>query len=200
MMPVLVVASHNEGKVREIRDLLSPLGFVARSAGELGLGEPEETGETFAENAAIKSEAAALATGHAALADDSGLVVRALNGSPGVHSARWAGPERDFHRAIMRVEEELHRSGTNDRSAKFVCALSLTRPGHGTKIFEGEVFGTLMFPPRGTRGFGYDPIFLANGTAETFGEMDPQRKHLISHRALAFAKLAAFLKHQKTPA
>ena len=198
--PDLVVASHNDGKVGEIRDLLSPLGFAVASAGELRLAEAEETGETFAENAAIKSEAAARATGQAALADDSGLVVRALNGAPGVRSARWAGAQKDFHRAIMRVERELKRSGSNDHSAKFVCALALTRPGQGTEIFEGEVSGTLTFPPRGTRGFGYDPIFVADGTTQTFGEMEPRRKHEISHRARAFAKLVAFLKQEKTPA
>ena len=186
--------------MREIRDLLSPLGIAVRSAGELKLAEPEETGETFAENAAIKSEAAARATGQAALADDSGLVVHALDGAPGVHSARWAGPEKDFRRAISRVEEELNRSRANDNSAKFVCALALTRPGRGTEVFEGEVSGTLIFPPRGAQGFGYDPIFLADGTSQTFGEMEPHRKHAISHRARAFAKLVAFLQHEKSPA
>ena len=198
--PDLVIASHNDGKVREIRDLLSPIGIAVRSAGELKLGEPEETGETFAENAAIKSEAAARATGQAALADDSGLVVHALDGAPGLHSARWAGPGKDFRRAIRRVEEELNRSRSNDYSAKFVCALALTRPGQGTEVFEGEVSGTLIFPPRGTQGFGYDPIFLAEGTSQTFGEMEPHRKHAISHRARAFTKLVAFLQHEKTPA
>jgi XTP/dITP diphosphohydrolase len=198
--PDLVLASHNDGKLREIRDLLSPLGLALTSAAELGLAEPEETGETFAENAAIKSEAAARATGQAALADDSGLIVHALNGAPGVRSARWAGPEKNFDFAITRVENELNRSVSNDRSAKFVCALALARPGQSTEIFEGEVHGTLTFPPRGTRGFGYDPIFIADGTAQTFGEMEPQRKLEISHRAQAFAKLAAFLKREKTPA
>ena len=197
--PALVIASHNDGKVREIRDLLSPLGFAVRSAGELCLGEPEETGETFAENAAIKSEAAARATGLATLADDSGLVVGALDGAPGVRSARWAGPERDFHRAIMHLEQELNRSRSVDHSARFVCALALTRPGQGTEIFEGEVSGRLTFPPRGTRGFGYDPIFLADGAMQTFGEIEPARKHAISHRARAFAKLVAFLKQEKAP-
>jgi XTP/dITP diphosphohydrolase len=198
--PDLVLASHNDGKLREIRDLLSPLGLALTSAAELGLAEPEETGETFAENAAIKSEAAARATGQAALADDSGLIVHALNGAPGVRSARWAGPEKNFDFAITRVENELNRSVSNDRSAKFVCALALARPGQSTEIFEGEVHGTLTFPPRGTCGFGYDPIFIADGTAQTFGEMEPQRKLEISHRAQAFAKLAAFLKREKTPA
>ena len=159
--PVLVLATHNDGKIREIKDLLSPLGLVLKSAADLDLAEPEETGGTFAENAAIKSEAAARTTGQAALADDSGLVVHALNGAPGVRSARWAGPEKNFHLAIMRVENELNRSVSNDRSAKFVCALALSRPGQSTEIFEGEVHGTLTFPPRGTRGLGYDPFFIA---------------------------------------
>lgn len=190
---VLVVATHNSGKLREIAALLSPLNFVAKGAEELHLPEPEEPGSTFAANAAIKSEAAALATGLAALADDSGLVVRALEGAPGVHSARWAGPERDFHRAIARVESELKRNQPRDFSAKFVCALALTRPGKGTNIFEGEVSGTLTFPPRGSNGFGYDPIFVADGMTCTFGEIEPARKHQISHRARAFEKLATFL-------
>jgi XTP/dITP diphosphohydrolase len=191
--PVLVLASHNSGKVREIGTLLSPFEFAVRSAKELGLPELEETGRTFAENAAIKSEAAARKTGLFALADDSGLVVRALSGAPGVHSARWAGPERDFGQAMARVEEELKTSGAADFSAKFVCALAFTRPGKATEIFEGEVLGTLTFPPRGTNGFGYDPIFVAGGMTQTFGEIEPSRKDAISHRARAFAKLSAFL-------
>lgn len=194
--PSLVIASHNNGKIREIRDLLAPLDLAVTSAAELGVSEAAETGKTFAENAAIKAEAAARATGHMALADDSGLVVRALCGAPGVLSARWAGPERDFGRAMLRVEEELNRSQSKDRSAKFVCALALTRPGQGTEICEGEVAGTLVFPPRGTRGFGYDPIFLAEGSVQTFGEMEPHNKHAISHRAQAFGKLLSFLMHE----
>jgi XTP/dITP diphosphohydrolase len=191
--PVLVVASHNSGKVREIGTLLFPFGFAVKSAEELGLPEPEETGSTFAQNAAIKSEAAARNTGVAALADDSGLVVCALNGAPGVQSARWAGRERDFGRAMARVEKELNASRATDLSAKFVCALALTRPGKRTEIFEGEIPGVLTFPPRGTNGFGYDPIFLPIGMTQTFGEIEPARKHAISHRARAFAKLVAFL-------
>ena len=198
--PDLIVASHNDGKVREIRDLLSPLGFTVRSAGELALDEPEETGSTFAENAALKSETAAQATGLAALADDSGLVVHALRGAPGVHSARWAGLKKDFSLAMERVEQELKSSGTKDYSAKFVCALALTRPGRGTEIFEGEVHGSLRFPPRGTRGFGYDPIFVAEGTTETFGEIEPALKKEISHRARAFAKLVSSLEFEQTRA
>lgn len=198
--PVLVVASHNSGKVREISALFSPLGFEIKSARESGLPEPEETGSTFAENAAIKSEAAARATGLDAVADDSGLVVHALDGAPGVHSARWAGSERDFGRAMARVEHELHASGTADCSAKFVCALAFTQPGKATQIFEGEIRGHLTFPPRGTNGFGYDPIFVAEGMTQTFGEMAPSQKHAISHRARAFAKLAAFLLQDKPAA
>jgi len=190
---VLVLASHNSGKVREIGTLLSAFDFAVKSAKELGLPEPEETGRTFAENAAIKSEGAARETGLFALADDSGLVVRALNGAPGVHSARWAGPKRDFGRAMARVEAELNASDAADLSAKFVCALAFTRPGKATEIFEGEVQGTLTFPPRGTNGFGYDPIFVADGMTQTFGEIEPSRKDTISHRARAFARLSAFL-------
>lgn len=195
---MIILASHNSGKVREIRTLLSPLGFVVKSAGELGLPEPEETGKTFAENAAIKSEAAAGATGLAAIADDSGLVVRALNGAPGVHSARWAGRKRDFGRAMARIEHELNDLGARDHSAKFVCALAFTRPGKRTEIFEGEVAGHLTFPPRGDNGFGYDPIFVAGDMTETFGEIEPSRKDTISHRARAFAKLTAFLARDKS--
>jgi XTP/dITP diphosphohydrolase len=194
----LVIASHNSGKVREFRELLVPLGYSVQSAAELGLPEPEETGYTFAENAAIKSEAATRGTGAAALADDSGLVVRALNGAPGVHSARWAGAERNFTEAMSRVEHKLKHSHTKDFSAKFVCALALTRPGRGTRTFEGEIAGTLTFPPRGDKGFGYDPIFVPDGMSETFGEIEPVRKHQMSHRARAFARLLAFLKHEKS--
>jgi len=197
---VLVLASHNPGKVREIGALLAPLGLTIKSAAELGLPEPEEKGMTFAKNAAIKSEAAASATGLAALADDSGLVVHALDGAPGVHSARWAGADRDFHRAMARVESELQRSCTGDYSAKFVCALALTQPRRSTRIFEGEVCGTLTFPPRGAKGFGYDPIFVAEGMSETFGEIEPALKHAISHRARAFARLVQFLEQGERPA
>lgn len=189
---VLVVATHNSGKLREIAALLSPLDFDLKGAEDLHLPEPEETGSTFAVNAAIKSEAAALATGFAALADDSGLVVRALGGAPGVHSARWAGPERDFNRAIERVQRELQSNPLEDFAAKFVCALALTRPGKGTNIFEGEILGRLTFPARGSNGFGYDPIFVADGMTQTFGEIEPAKKHQISHRARAFEKLAMF--------
>lgn len=190
----LVVASHNQGKVREIKDLLAPFGIVTKGAAELGLPEPEETETTFAGNAALKARAAAKASGLPALADDSGLAVTALGGAPGIYSARWAGETKDFSFAMQRVERELKEKGAQDFSAKFVCALALAEPGKEPEIFEGEVHGRLLFPPRGTRGFGYDPIFVADGMSETFGEIEPARKHAMSHRARAFAKLVAALK------
>jgi XTP/dITP diphosphohydrolase len=189
--PVLVVASHNPGKLREIGDLLAPFGIETKGASELGLPEPEETGNTFAENAALKARAAAQASGLPALADDSGLAVAALNGAPGIYSARWAGAGKDFSVAMARVERELQ--GKEDRAAKFVCALALARPGGEVQIFEGEVHGHLVFPPRGTKGFGYDPIFVADGMNESFGEIEPALKHSISHRARAFEKLVKSL-------
>ena len=185
----LVVASHNPGKVREIGDLLRPFGVQALAAAELGLPEPEETGASFAENAALKARAAALAARLPALADDSGLVVPALRGAPGIYSARWAGPRKDFAIAMERVQDELGASP--DRRAHFVCALALGWPDGHVEVFEGRVDGTLVWPPRGTRGFGYDPMFLPEGGIQTFGEMEPAAKHGISHRARAFAKLTA---------
>ena len=190
----LVVASHNPGKVREIRDLLAPVGLETKGAAELALPEPEETGTTFAANAELKARAAAAASGLPALADDSGLAVAALGGAPGIYSARWAGPSKDFAVAMTRVERELDAMNARDRSAKFVCALAFAAPGGRCDIFEGEVHGTLTFPPRGARGFGYDPIFVADGMSETFGEIEPAQKHAISHRARAFAKLIEALK------
>ena len=183
----LVIASHNPGKVREIADLVAPRGVTAVSAGELGLPEPEETGASFRENARIKSMAAARGAQAPALADDSGLVVPSLGGDPGIHSARWAGSGRDFSLAMERVERAL--GGAADRRATFVCALSLAWPDGRVEDFEGRVDGTLVWPPRGARGFGYDPMFLPDGHEETFGEMEPAEKHAISHRARAFAKL-----------
>lgn len=185
----LVIASHNQGKVREIADLLAPFGAEVVSAGELGLDEPEETGLTFVANAELKARAAAEASGHPALSDDSGLVVPALGGAPGIHSARWGGEGRDFGLAMRRVEEAL--TGKTDRRAHFVCALSLCWPDGECATFEGIVHGTLVWPPRGERGFGYDPIFVADGHTLTFGEMEPDAKHAISHRADAFRKLIA---------
>jgi len=189
----LVVASHNAGKVREILELLVPFGFAVKGASELGLPEPEETGSTFAENAALKAHAATAETGLPALADDSGLVVFALDGAPGIYSARWAGPDKDFATAMALIEQRLLESGSSDRSAKFVCALALAEPSRGTRVFEGEIQGRLITPPRGTRGFGYDPIFVADGMQDTFGEIEPSHKHAISHRARAFAKLKDYL-------
>ncbi len=185
----LVIASHNPGKVTEIEALVQPFGVRVTGAAALNLPEPEETGSTFAENARIKAEAAAKAAGKPALADDSGLCVAALDGAPGIFSARWAGPGKDFGEAMARVEDELKRSGTRDSRAWFVCALALAAPGQQTEIFEGRVFGTLTFPPRGNRGFGYDPVFVPEGYRQTFGEIDPELKHRISPRAKAFAKL-----------
>jgi XTP/dITP diphosphohydrolase len=185
----LVVASHNKGKVREIEELLAPFGFMVKGAAELGLVEPEETGLTFEDNAILKARAAADASGLMALADDSGLNVAALDGAPGIYSARWAGEAKDFSFAMARVERELQEKGTTDFSAKFVCVLALASPNGKIETFRGEVEGHLVFPPRGTKGFGYDPIFVANGLRETFAEIDPVAKHAMSHRAKAFEKL-----------
>jgi XTP/dITP diphosphohydrolase len=185
----LVVASHNSGKVREIKALLGPHGIEPVSAGSLGLPEPEETGLTFAANAQIKAKAAAMASHHAALADDSGLCVDALEGAPGIYSARWAGPDKDFRIAMTRIHDELRKKGLSTSTAKFVCALCIAMPSGEVQTFEGEVHGHLSFPPRGDHGFGYDPIFIAEGMEQTFAEIDPARKHTMSHRAKAFEKL-----------
>jgi XTP/dITP diphosphohydrolase len=193
----ILIASHNSGKVKEISDLLSPLGFRVRSAAELKLAEPEETGSTFAENARIKSRAAARASGLPALADDSGLEVAALGKQPGIYSARWAGPSKDFALAMRNVEEKLQAAGARtpqQRRAEFVCVLSLSWTGDHHREFEGRVSGQLVWPPRGSKGFGYDPIFRPDGYDLTFGEMEPERKHEISHRARAFRKLVEFLR------
>jgi XTP/dITP diphosphohydrolase len=183
----LVIASHNPGKVREIDELLRPFRVRVQSAGALGLPEPEETGTTFEANAALKALAAAKGSGRPALADDSGLCVVALGGEPGIYSARWAGPTKDFALAMRKVETAL--AGKSDRRAFFVAALSLAWPDGHVEIFRGEVHGSLVWPPRGTKGFGYDPMFLPEGGTLTFGEMEPQAKHAISHRAVAFRKL-----------
>ena len=183
----LVVASHNPGKVREIDDLLRPFDVEPVSAGELGLPEPVEDGLTFEANAILKAEAAANQSGLPALSDDSGLAVTALDGAPGIFSARWGGPEKDFQHAMQRVQEEI---GDNlDRSAQFVCALALAWPDGHVETFLGTVDGTLVWPPQGDRGFGYDPMFMPLGGDETFSEMDQKHKHAISHRADAFRKL-----------
>ena len=189
----LLAATHNKGKVSELKDLFEPHGFQVVSALELGLDEPEETEATFAGNALLKARAAMRATGLPALSDDSGLAVTALGGEPGIYSARWAGEPRDFYRAMERVEAELQASGSPDRSAKFVCALAVAWPDGQEAVFEGEVHGTLVWPPRGEKGFGYDPVFVATGETITFGEMDPDRKHAMSHRAEAVKKLRAAL-------
>ena len=188
----IVIASHNAGKVREIRELLDPLGLSVVSAGELGLEEPEETGETFAANAELKGRFVAEGSGLPALSDDSGLVVPALDGAPGIHSARWAGPERDFGMAMEKLERAL--AGKSDRSAYFICVLCLAFPGGGADVFEGRIDGDLVWPPRGNNGFGYDPMFRPEGNEITFGEMTPQEKHAVNHRARAFAKFLAHLK------
>lgn len=185
----LIVASHNTGKVREIRELLAPFSADVVSAAELNLPEPEETGDSFIANAKLKALAAAINANLPALADDSGLSVEALDGAPGIYSARWAGPEKDFTAAMSRIEKELGQ--TESRRARFVCALALAWPDGHCEIFEGTVAGTLRFPPRGAKGFGYDPIFVADGHTITFAEMDPAAKHAISHRADAFHQLVA---------
>ncbi|MFQ5347579.1 MAG: RdgB/HAM1 family non-canonical purine NTP pyrophosphatase [Rhodothalassiaceae bacterium] len=184
----LVIASHNAGKVREIAALIAPFGVTAVSAAARGLAEPEETGASFRENAEIKALAAARGSGLPALADDSGLAVDSLGGAPGIRSARWAGAARDFAAAMRKVEEAVAGA---PGAARFVCALSLAWPDGHVETVEGEVRGHLRFPPRGDRGFGYDPIFVPEGHDITFGEMDPEHKHAISHRADAFRKLIA---------
>jgi XTP/dITP diphosphohydrolase len=185
----LVIASHNEGKVREIADLLAPFGIEGVPGGTFGLPEPEETGDSFAKNAKLKAVAAARASRLPALADDSGLEVAALGGEPGIHSARWGGETRDFGFAMERVHRELEAAGVKDWSANFTCALALAAPDGKSEVFEGKALGTLTWPPRGSRGFGYDPIFVPEGHSETFGEMEPSLKDAISHRARAFEKL-----------
>ena len=196
----LVIATHNPGKLRELRELLAPYRIDAISAGDMSLNEPEETGTTFRANARIKADAAAKASGAAAFADDSGLAVDALDGAPGVYSARWAGPDRNFHRAMETVERKLRERGATTpdrRKAHFVSALCVAWPDGHVEEFEGRVGGTLIWPPRGDKGFGYDPIFLPDGHARTFGEMPSEEKHGLpprgkglSHRARAFLKLA----------
>ncbi|MEO6248397.1 MAG: RdgB/HAM1 family non-canonical purine NTP pyrophosphatase [Sphingomicrobium sp.] len=193
----LVIATHNPGKLREIRALLAPLGIECVGAEELDLPEPEETGVTFVDNAELKARAAADLSGLPALADDSGLSVDALHGKPGIFSARWAEDGdggRDFHRAMERVWREVEAAGPDaGHDAHFVCVLSLAWPDGAIESFEGRCDGTLVWPPRGDKGFGYDPMFVKAGMHETFGEIDPAEKHRISHRADAFAKLVAAL-------
>lgn len=185
----LVIATHNAGKLGEIRDLLAPWAITCVSAGALGLPEPEETAESFTGNAEIKARAAAEASGLPALADDSGFSVAALGGAPGVYSARWAGESRDFAAAMARVQREI--GATPDRRAWFSCALCLAWPDGETATFEGRVDGTVVWPPRGEHGFGYDPIFQPEGDPRSYGEMAPAEKHASSHRARAFARFVA---------
>lgn len=184
----LVVASHNEGKVREIEALLKHLNIHVVSAKNLGLAEPEETGASFRENAELKAGLASRASNLPALADDSGLAIEALGGEPGIFSARWGGESRDFSLAMEKVEKRL--AGEKNRKAAFICALSLSWPDGHFETFEGRVHGTVCWPPRGDRGFGYDPIFIASGMESTFAEIDPVLKHSISHRADAFRQLS----------
>ena len=185
----LVIASHNPGKAKEIAELLAPFKIAVISATAFGLPEPEEIEPSFIGNAKLKAVAAATRANLPALADDSGLAVAALNGAPGIYSARWAGPSKDFNFAMDRVQTEL--KGKSDRSAKFVCALALAHPDGHCDVFEGEVHGVIVQAKRGTRGFGYDPIFQATGHDLTFGEMAPEAKHAMSHRAEAFRQLVA---------
>ena len=185
----LVVASHNPGKLREIVELLAPFGIYVVSAGALGLSEPEETETSFIGNARLKAVAAATASGLPALADDSGLEIMALDRDPGIYSARWAGPTKDFGAAMARVLDLL--KAKPDRRARFVSALALAWPDGHCDEFEGDVWGEIVDAPRGTRGFGYDPIFRPDGHDQTFGEMDPALKHEISHRAVAFRLFVA---------
>lgn len=182
----LVIATHNRGKLREIEELVAPFRIAAVSAGELGLPEPEETGTTFEANAELKARAAAQASGLPALADDSGIVVPALDGAPGIYSARWAGPTKDFSVAMLTVEQEL--AGQENRRAYFVAVLALAWPGGAVETWRGEVHGNLVWPPRGDRGFGYDPMFVPEGEAMTYGEMSPAEKNRTNHRARAFEK------------
>lgn len=197
----LLVASHNQGKIAEIEELLGPLGFTVVSASQRDLPEPDETGSTFEENARIKALAAATATGLVALSDDSGIVVDALDGAPGIYSARWGGPDKDFAMAMRQVEEKLQAAGALEpaqRRARFVAVLCLAWPDGTTREFRGEVEGTVVWPPRGTLGFGYDPFFLPEGHSRTFGEMSSDEKHgwkpgqatALSHRARAFQLFA----------
>jgi len=196
----LVIATHNKGKLREIQALFDGFGFSVISAGSLGLAEPDETETSFQGNALLKARAAAAAAKLPALADDSGLVVTALNGAPGIYSARWASPGGDFDKAMKRVHDELIQANADDMSAHFTCALALVWPDGGEVCVEGRVAGQITWPPRGKFGFGYDAIFQPTGYGQSFGEMDPAAKHAMSHRADAFTQLIAHVfpvKHEK---
>jgi XTP/dITP diphosphohydrolase len=192
----LVLASHNAGKLREIAALVAPLGIHARSAAELNVDEPEETGLTFAENAILKARNAAEKTNLPALSDDSGMAIPALDGAPGIYSARWSGPDKDFSVAFERIQKELSEKRIDPNggvAAQFICALCLYMPDGQAHVFEGRIDGTLTFPPRGNHGFGYDPIFIPEGEMQSFGEIMPERKHAMSHRARAFAQFLNYL-------
>lgn len=189
----IVIASHNAGKVGEIAELLSPLGILVQSAAELQLDEPEETGGTFTENALIKSQAAMQVAHIPALADDSGLVVPALGGAPGIYSARWGGPEKDFGLAMRKVEDECKKVEVVEPEAYFICVLALSRPELPDVVFEGRVHGKLVFPPKGDKGFGYDPIFVPKGYDQSFAEISSAEKQKISHRSDAFNQLMQWL-------
>ncbi len=185
-MKKLLIATHNPGKLREFREMLSPKGIDVVSAAEFDLPEPVEDGETFTDNARIKAEAASQATGLPALADDSGLCVRALQNQPGIHSARWAGPEKDFNSAMQRIQDGLN--GRDDRTAYFVTVLVLYDPAEGVRVFEGRCDGEIVWPPRGDGGFGYDPVFQPLGHTRTFAEMSKEEKNKLSHRSKALAR------------
>ncbi|MCI5045542.1 MAG: RdgB/HAM1 family non-canonical purine NTP pyrophosphatase [Aquisalinus sp.] len=187
----LVLASHNKGKLAEFSGLLAPLGVTVISAAELNLPEPEETGDTFEANSALKALAAAKASDLPALADDSGLAVSALNGDPGIFSARWAGPEKDFGMAMRKIEDGLQAAGNDDRSAAFICVLTLAWPDEHMEVTRGECKGKLIWPPRGNGGFGYDPMFMPVGRTQTFAEIATDEKKAISHRALAVEAMLA---------
>jgi XTP/dITP diphosphohydrolase len=192
---IWVLATHNVGKVREFQELLAPLAIHIVTAGDYGLIEPEETGSSFEANAILKAEAACHASGKISLADDSGLCVEGLGGDPGIYSARWAGETKDFTAAMARVAAALKDTGADvtGAAAYFVCVLAVAQIGKPTLTFRGEIHGTLIYPPRGERGFGYDPMFIADGYTQTFGEMAPDAKHAISHRAEAFRQFSTWL-------
>jgi len=185
----LVLASHNKGKLREIRDLLKPFALEVISAGDLNLPEPDETEDTYVGNAILKAKAAAMASSFPALSDDSGFELMAINKAPGLYSARWAGPDKDFGMAMQKVYDGFVASGSDNRDCRFVCALSIVWPDGHDETFEGIIDGQFVWPPRGSHGFGYDPVFQLNGTDKTFGEVDPAWKHSVSHRAKAFEQL-----------
>lgn len=186
-----VLASHNAGKIKELGDILAPRGLVLKSAADINLVEPEETESTFEGNAALKSEAATKATGLVCLADDSGLSVDALDGDPGIYSARWAGEPRDFDRAMRIVHEKLEAKASEDRFARFVCVIAVSRPGQKTRLYRGEIEGEIVWPPRGEAGFGYDPIFQPKGHERTFAQMSAHEKKSMSHRGRALEAMIA---------